>query len=116
MALQGDFAFDVLSSCNVYEKEIEFYEKIAPAIRQTLNESNVIEQLLVETFGISSANSAMLFEDLITKGYQLAPVKPGFNMAEAQIVLSKVATFHAACAVLEEKQPNIFANFNRGKW
>lgn len=115
LALQGDIAFDVLSACNAYEKEIEFYEKVAPRIRQTLKQFNVSEKLLAETFGVSQTNSAILLEDLTTKGYQLAPLKPGFGMADAKMVLSKAATFHATCAVIEEKQPNFFANFNSGK-
>lgn len=101
---------------NVYEKEIEFYGKIAPLIRKTLHDANVSDQMLAETYGVSTTNNAMLFEDLLASGYRLASVKPGYGMEETQIILSKIAMYHAACAVLEECHPNIFDNFKHGKF
>lgn len=76
-SLQGDFAFDTLSAMNVYEKEIEFYDKIAPLIRKTLHDASISEQLLAETYGVNTTNNAMLFEDLLVKGYRLVPIKQG---------------------------------------
>lgn len=103
-----------MTSCNVYQKEIEFYEIIAPAIRKLLQKANQNDQLLAETFSVSKANDAMLFEDLTLKGYGISSVKRGFNKCETQIILSKMASLHAACTVLHEQNPNIFANFQHG--
>lgn len=37
-------------------------------------------------------------------------------MEEAQLIVSKTATFHAVCAVLQEQNPNIFDNFEHGNF
>lgn len=108
IAFQGGFAFDTLSACNVYEKEADFYDIIAPEIRQLLRNVNETEQLLPETIYINKANHAMIFDDLVSKGYRLMPLQPGFNKLEAQMILSKMASYHAAGAVLKVQKPKIF--------
>lgn len=75
---------------------------------------NVVDQLLPLTYGVSMENNAILLEDLATKGYKLPPVHPGFNVFEMKMILMKLASFHAAGAVLQESQPNIFKNFKHG--
>lgn len=115
-SLQGDLAFDILTSCNVYEKEIEFYEVIAQAVRKLLQKANDNDQILAETFSVSKKNNAMLFEDLTLKGYRISSVKRGFDKTETQMILSKIAKLHAAGAVLQEQNPNMFANFKHGEY
>lgn len=114
-ALTSGFAFEALSAHNVYNKEIEFYGKIVPFIQillETLNESN---GMVADTIGVCPSNKAIIFEDLSSKGYALASIETGFNLIEAKEVLEKLATFHGICAVLQEKRPDIFANFKYGK-
>lgn len=114
-ALSGDFAFDVLSACDVYNKEIEFYDKIAPKIIAKYQQLNGTDQLLPDIFGVCKVNKAMVFEDLSIKNYRLASVQRGFNLIEAKMVLKKAAALHAINAVLQEEQPNIFENFKHGR-
>lgn len=113
-SLPGDFAFDALSACNVYNKEIEFYGQIAPQIIAKYRQLNEPNQLLPDTYGVCDTNKAMLFEDLSVKGYRLSSVQRGFNMAETKFILRKAAALHAINAVLQQNQPDIFKNFKHG--
>lgn len=113
-SLPGDFAFDALSACNVYDKEIEFYGIIAPQIIAKYRQLNEPNQLLPETYGVCNTNKAMLFEDLSLKGYGLSTVRRGFNMVETKFILRKAAALHAINAVLQQNQPDIFKNFKHG--
>lgn len=114
--LTDKLGFDIISEFGVYDKEIEFYERIAPQIKIIYKQLEDSNQLLPETFGICKLNKAMLFENLTLKGYGLSSVKCGFDMVETKMALKKVATLHACCAVLQEHQPNIFDNFQHGKY
>lgn len=114
-AVAGEFAFEALAANDIYNKEIEFYSKIAPKINQALAKLNESGQLIAEPYGVCKANSAILFEDLTTKEYRIASVYRGFNFDEAKTVLKKAATLHAIHAVLPEEHPNIFEHFKYGK-
>lgn len=113
-ALTGDFAFDTLSECDVYDKEIDFYERIAPQIQTLLEPLNEKRQLLTESFGVCETNKVILFEDLAIKGYCLSPTQRGFDLPSAKMILQKAATLHACGAILQYKQPDIYENFKHG--
>lgn len=107
-------ALAALSANNVYEKEIEFYGKIAPKINATLAQIQETKQLIANSYGACPVNDALLLEDLAIKSYCTPSVYRGFNFEEAKIVLKKLASFHAINAVLQQNQPNIFENFKYG--
>lgn len=86
-----------------------------PHIQRLLKRLNEPEALIAETIGVCKLNKVMLFEDLAPKGYRMASIQRGFDLAEAKTILKKSAIFHAIGAVLQEEQPNIFANFKYGK-
>lgn len=113
-ALASDFAFDTLSECDVYDKEIDFYERIAPQIQALLEPLNENRQLLAEIYGVCERNKVILFEDLAIKGYCLSPTQRGFDLPSAKIILQKAAALHACGAVLQYKQPDIYENFKHG--
>lgn len=113
-ALTGEAAVGPLKAFNVYKKEIEFYGKIAPQIKQLLIKLNESDQLIADAYGVCSTNDAMIFEDLKVKSYRTSSIHRGFNFDEAKIVLKKAAAFHAINAVLQQQQPNIFELFNFG--
>lgn len=115
-ALAGEFAFDTLSQYNVYDKEIDFYKRIAPQIKNLAKKLNESDQLLPETFGVCEVNKTILFEDLTLKGYRLTPVHRGFDIESAKAVLKKTAILHACNAFLQQEQPDIFANFKHGNY
>lgn len=99
---------------DVYDNEMEFYEKIVPKFNQQLRRLSESD-LLPEPFGIWREKNILILEDLSAKGYQARSPAQGLNMHETRAVLQRAATFHAICAVLQEEKPDIFANFRAGK-
>lgn len=101
---------------DVYDKEMEMYEKILPQLKTMLRDiADSDEQIFANTIHVSQAHSAILFEDLAAKDYRIRQSKEGFTSSQAKMILSKLAKFHALCATLQNKQPNVFANFKHGK-
>lgn len=98
---------------DVFNKEVEFYEEIAPKINQKLK---VLGQprLFAEMIGMSKSKKVMILEDLSGKGYRVLPVKDGYNFEETKALLKRIALFHATCAVLQEEKSDIFTTFKYG--
>lgn len=101
---------------DVYDKEMEMYEKILPQLKIMLNGINENdEQIFANTIHVSQVHNAILFEDLTAKDYRIQiATKDGFDLIQAKMILSKLATFHSLCATLQDKQPNVFVNFEHG--
>lgn len=100
---------------NVCDKEMEMYETILPRIQALLSKANYHEKICANTYFVSKKHHAMVLEDLAVSGYRMDRNKAGFDMIHAKMVLSNLARFHAAGAVLQENQPDIFRNFKHGK-
>lgn len=97
-----------------YDKEIRFYSEIASKINAKLKDLGEPE-LCAEAFGTSKLKNILILEDLSASGYQVMPSKHSFNLHETKAILKKLATFHAINAVLQEEQPDIFADFKYGQ-
>lgn len=115
-ALKSGIAFETLSAHNVFEKETEFYAEIVPKINELLHELNESNPLVADTFGVCKIHQVMLFDDLKRKGYGVASIQQGFNLEEATIILNKLAMYHGICAVLQERQSDIFVNYKHGEF
>lgn len=98
---------------DIFDKETEFYEKIAPKINQKLKELGETT-LFADLIGACKSEKIMILEDLSVEGYRVLPVKKGFNIEETKVLLKRIATFHAICAVLQEEKSDIFAKFKFG--
>lgn len=98
-----------------FGKEVEFYGKIIPKITSLLREINEHDQLVPGFFGVCDVNSVILFEDMNSKGFKILPAQQGYNFEEAKVILKKIASVHAACAVLQEREPDIFQRFQHGE-
>lgn len=111
--VSNETVLNALDQYDVYDNEMEFYEKIAPKFNRKLGELGEPE-LLAEPFGVFAKKNILILEDLSAKGYRPRSPAQGLNECETKAVLQRAAAFHAIAAVLQEKQPDIFANFKKG--
>lgn len=112
-AVSGE-ALGALSEFDIYQKEIEFYSKIAPQIKNVLKNLDETTQLTADVIGVCEENTALLLEDLAEKSFGLASIYQGLGLNDVKLVLKKLAIFHAINAVLQQDNENIFANFKYG--
>lgn len=98
---------------DVFNAEMIFYKEIVPKINEFLEFLGEPE-LFPEVFGVCYTKKIIILGDLLAKDYQILPASRGYNIPEAKVILKKVAVFHAICAVLQEKEADIFANFTYG--
>lgn len=114
LGLSDPKVLDQISSLNIYSKEMEMYEKILPKIKVIIVDSGDDDTFFANTLYVSYEHNLMVFEDLVVSGYGMNKRQNGYDMQHAKMVLSKLAKFHAANAVLEERDPNTYANFRKG--
>lgn len=114
IAVSGETALDSLNELNVYEKEMEMYEKILPQLKVLLHKAGANRKIFADTIYVSKSHQAILFEDLSIKGYRNKCGKDGFDMVHSKAILSKLAKFHGAATVLRDQHPDIYKNFKHG--
>lgn len=109
----NEILLETFHQYDVYDNEMEFYECVVPKFNEKLAELNELD-LLPTSIGVWPEKNILILEDLSIKGYHVRPPTQGFDMHETKAILQRMATFHAICAALQEKEPNIFKNFKRG--
>lgn len=107
---------DNVSGINIYDKELEIYEQILPKVNQLLDKYNECEKIFAKTFYVSHDHKAIVFEDLSVSGYAINKTRTGYNMEHTKMILIKLAKFHAANAVMEEENADMYRNFRKGMW
>lgn len=112
-AISDEISLEAFLQFNAYDKEIEFYDEIVPKINEKLQFLGE-PKLFPESFGSCKSKNVLILEDLSVKGYEVQPSTQGFDIFQTKFILKKIALFHAACAVLKEERPDIFANFKYG--
>lgn len=113
---QDEFLNNILKQYNAYELEMRMYDDILPKLSQLLKEAEDIEHspIFPETIAVFHDKGSILFEDLTKANFVMEDRLKGLNLQKAKLLLSSLARMHAASATLNEREPNIFKNCDRG--
>ncbi|KAF5293376.1 hypothetical protein FQA39_LY02861 [Lamprigera yunnana] len=103
-------------------REFDFFEEILPLITEmdkpTLNETKFLDlkqKFAPRVYFVSKVPKSMLImEDMSVAGYKMQNRHDGLDLKHCLMVMEKLAYFHAASAVLYEKNPEIMAEFKTG--
>ncbi|GAB0093780.1 uncharacterized protein DMENIID0001_089550 [Sergentomyia squamirostris] len=98
---QGDF----LTKYNIFDRELYFYEKILPRMKELNIEvfkaaPKFIKALLEPT--------SIILENLCFSGFKVPNRKVGLNLEQTLDILSKIARFHATSIKINEIEPDLF--------
>lgn len=111
--VSNELLLNAFHQYDVYDNEMEFYEKIVPKFNEKLKDLGELS-MVAEPFGVWPQKNILILEDLSAKGYHARSPAQGFNEPETKAVLRKIALFHAIGAVLQAEQPHIFYHFKSG--
>ncbi|XP_037732704.1 uncharacterized protein LOC119563409 [Drosophila subpulchrella] len=111
-----DPAAHLLFNYGIYTREMDMYEQILPRladiVRDELHDSR---KLFAATVNVDRERDSIMFEDLSLEKYKVACRVKKLDLEHTHLVLEKLADFHAAGAVLAERQRGIFEkNYDRG--
>ncbi|XP_066998747.2 uncharacterized protein [Anabrus simplex] len=113
-------AFDIR---NTFCKEMNIYKLVGPEIIKFQIESGFknedILDVLPKFYGArttltgdqdlhADTNAVLLLENLKTSGYKLADRRSGLDLKHCELVILKLAQFHALPIALKHKKPNVY--------
>ncbi|KAJ9590309.1 hypothetical protein L9F63_027852, partial [Diploptera punctata] len=99
---------------NVFMQEVNAFTDVHGALSAILEDAIPdLQPFAAKCIYVHHAPQArgMVLEDLKTEGFRLANVSLGLDLKHCQLVLGKIAQYHAASIVLHEKNPNCFQKF-----
>uniref|UniRef100_A0A1L8DYN9 Putative ecdysteroid kinase n=1 Tax=Nyssomyia neivai TaxID=330878 RepID=A0A1L8DYN9_9DIPT len=95
---------EMLKQFNVFPKEIEMYSNIIPAFEKMYENAGVKitfgPRCLLAGF---EPTDVIVMEDMIEKNFTMANRKVGLDLEHCELLLGKLAKFHAASVVYREK-------------
>uniref|UniRef100_A0A8W7PPC6 CHK kinase-like domain-containing protein n=1 Tax=Anopheles coluzzii TaxID=1518534 RepID=A0A8W7PPC6_ANOCL len=92
---------DLLDAYDVFKREIAVYDVVMPKVEQLLSSIGYSKRLAPVAHAIHATTiKHFVFEDLSLQGYKPVGRAAGLNFGQLQLVLEKIAKFHAATAVL----------------
>lgn len=97
-------ANQMLVMMNVFPKEKEIYHNVIPKMEELLKEAGEDVQFGPKCLAIgSSPVDYIIMEDLSELNYKCEDRRSGLDLKHCEVILEKLAKFHAASAVLYEK-------------
>lgn len=89
--------FEYVCEMNAFSKEVNFFEKLIPKLRNFCNSEWSPKCYFIEK------DSFLVFENLIANGFQMLP-NNYFDFRHMKIAIETLARFHAASIILEETE------------
>lgn len=99
---------------NVQNKEMLFFEVIAPQLKKILKRAEDDDRLFPAVVAVDREHDVIIFEDLKAVDFVLADKMVGLNTSQVHLVLNQLAKFHAATLMLYQKYPMAFQTFDTG--
>ncbi|XP_055855152.1 uncharacterized protein LOC129918566 [Episyrphus balteatus] len=109
-----DFSTELMKPYDVFYKEMKIYQKIIPKLNALLKEIGDTDKMFPETIAVEFDRCAIVFEDLSKLNFAMCDRTKGLDMEHAKLCLKKLAKMHATSAVLNEREPGISKDFDRG--
>lgn len=110
-----DPAAYILEAYGIYVREINMYEFVLPKLAKILREElNDPRKYFAATMNVDRERDSIIFEDMSLEKYYVADRLAQLDVKKTKLLMEKLAAFHAAGAVLNERQPKIFSeNYDR---
>lgn len=97
-----------------YKREIIMFGRILPKMDKIFKRIDDNDQLAPKTLAVDSKTQTLVFEDLKERGFKTGNCKIGLDQSHVDIILRKVAKFHACSMVLQEQGEESYNEFNKG--
>lgn len=99
---------------DVQNKEMLFYEVVAPQLEKLLKSIGEKGKLFPAVVAVDRLHDAIVFEDLRNFNFVMVDRINGMDKNQVELAIKKLATFHAATRILQEKRPEVFNSFDTG--
>lgn len=104
----------LVKDTGIYDKEAIMYHRILPKYHKLLESVGDTEKLFSPAISVDIDHSTIIFEDLKPKGFCLGNRLKGLDQKHVDLVIKKIAKFHACSMVLKERNEEDFSEFKEG--
>ncbi|XP_059621269.1 uncharacterized protein LOC132264937 [Phlebotomus argentipes] len=104
----------LFASHGLFPREVEMNEKIRPEMARILSNVGDNSQLFPMAIACDHEREAIVFQDLVPRGYKIIDKDKRLDLVHAEMVLTKLARMHAASVVFSHSEPEIVDNFTVG--
>ncbi|KAF4533013.1 hypothetical protein B566_EDAN000704 [Ephemera danica] len=91
----------------LYRNEINFYERVVPALERILTTSLSVPRCMASLCDASEVD-ALVLEDLRPDDFRMTPRNAGLDFKHCRLVLQELARLHAASFALKSREPQSF--------
>lgn len=95
----------------IYTKELVMYHRILPKYQKLLTSVGDTEQLFSPALFVDTEQCTLIFDDLKEAGYTLANRLTGVDEKHVDLLIRKIAKFHACSMVLAQTGSEDFKEF-----
>ncbi|XP_001648774.2 uncharacterized protein LOC5564428 [Aedes aegypti] len=104
---------DMLEEYDVFHREIAVYDNVMPRVEQMLTSIGYTKKLAPTAHVVNSSHPKhFVFEDLGLQGFKSADRKQGLSYRQLEMVMEKIAKFHAATAVMFNQDEETMKDHN----
>lgn len=116
ISTKDEFALAKIGSqgYDVQDKEMLFFEVLAERIDKIWKGIDENETLVPQVLAVDRAHCALILEDLTGRNFKVVDRMKGLDDAHTRLAIKKLAKFHAASLVIQQKQPRAFDSFELG--
>ncbi|XP_037043490.1 uncharacterized protein LOC119079604 [Bradysia coprophila] len=97
----------------IFYTEIAMYNDVLTKVHDLLKASGEKISFYGRCYASSRENAYLIFEDLTDRGFRNVDRRIGLDISHCKLVLSTLAKYHAATAVLVEKEPSLKKHFDQ---
>lgn len=113
--LENPESAKIFEELKFYEKEMIMYSKVLPKYEKLLNEIGDTDKMYCPAILVDFDTSTLIFEDLTSLDFTVADRKKGVDWNHVQLVVCKIAKYHALSMTLTEREGDeLFKIFNTG--
>ncbi|KAH8232365.1 hypothetical protein KR032_004872 [Drosophila birchii] len=105
---------ELMAPYDIYNREMNIYQEVLPKLKQLLIEIGDTDKIFPTAIFVDRDRMAIIFEDLSVAGYVMADRVRRLNEEHTHLILRKLAKFHAASAVLNEREKGCLEGYDRG--
>lgn len=105
---------EALELYNIYQREMVLYDCIFLKFQNILRNIGCVEDLVPDTIKVDRHCDGLLFEDLKLRNYITLERRVGLDIEHTELLLRKLAKFHAASIIFNEKERQSLEKFDYG--
>ncbi|XP_063696978.1 uncharacterized protein LOC134827987 [Culicoides brevitarsis] len=101
----------IIAKSGLFQKELIMYDRILPKFQKLLEIIGDTDKIYSPAVFVDFENSTIIFNDLKQEGYELADRLNGLDEDHIQLLMRKIAKFHAFSMILMENEEEDFPEF-----